>query len=146
MTLIPFLLLTFFSPHIEYVEIPTTRVEYVNESLDEFEMLTMAIALTESRFNPDAIGSADDAGILQIRPIYVAEVNRVSCSNYSHEDAFDITKSLEMFKALQQAKNPQKDIEKAISLHNRAPWYRKKVLENLEVIRKYEMIRTELVK
>lgn len=145
MTLLPFLLFL-LTPKVEYVEVPTTRVEYVNESLDEFELLTMAIALTESRFDPTALGTADDAGILQIRPIYVAEVNRVSGSNYSHEDAFDITKSLEMFMALQEAKNPQRDIEKAIALHNRAPWYRKKVLENLEVIRRYEMIRTELVK
>lgn len=145
MTLLPFLLFL-LTPKVEYVEVPTTRVEYVNESLDEFELLTMAIALTESRFDPTALGTADDAGILQIRPIYVAEVNRVSGSNYSHEDAFDITKSLEMFMALQEAKNPQRDIEKAIALHNRAPWYRKKVLENLEVIRKYEMIRSELVK
>lgn len=145
MTLLPFLLFL-LTPRVEYVEVPTTRVEYVNESLDEFEMLTMAIALTESRFDPTALGTAEDAGILQIRPIYVAEVNRLLGSNYSHEDAFDITKSLEMFMALQEAKNPQRDIEKAIALHNRAPWYRKKVLENLEVIRKYEMIRTELVK
>ena len=118
--------------------------EYHAKDLTEFDKLTLAIALTESRFNPDAVGTADDVGILQIRPIYVEEVNRVSGANFKHEDAFDIDSSLAMFKAMNAAKNPQKDIDKAIALHNKADWYRKKVLENLATIERYEEIRSKL--
>ena len=129
------------TPHWSAVEL---LKEYHAKDLTEFDKLTLAIALTESRFNPDAVGTADDVGILQIRPIYVEEVNRISGANYSHEDAFDIRMSLDMFAAIQGHYNPQRDLDTAIRLHNKSAAYRKKVLDNLEVINRYEEIRSKL--
>ena len=57
--------------------------------LSEWQLLTLAIMYTESRFQPDALGTAQDSGILQLRPCYVQEVNRLAGTHYTPEDAFD---------------------------------------------------------
>lgn len=122
--------------------------EYYGEpepALTDFDKLTLAIALTESRFQPDAVGKDDDLGILQIRPVFVEEANRVSSSNFRHEDAFDIDSSLAMFNAVQSHYNAEHDLDKAIRLHNKADWYRAKVLENYALICRMEVVRAKLV-
>ena len=48
-----------------------------NHELSNFDKLTMAIALTESRFNPDADSGHGDSGLLQLREVYIDEVNRL---------------------------------------------------------------------
>jgi hypothetical protein len=121
--------------------------EYYGEpepALTDFDKLTLAIALTESRFQPDAVGKDDDLGILQIRPVFVEEANRVSGSNFRHEDAFDIDSSLAMFNAVQSHYNAEHDLDKAIRLHNKADWYRARVLENYELICRMEIVRAKL--
>lgn len=122
--------------------------EYYGEpepALTDFDKLTLAIALTESRFQPDAVGKDDDLGILQIRPVFVEEANRVSGLNFRHEDAFDIDSSLAMFNAVQSHYNAEHDLDKAIRLHNKADWYRARVLENYELICRMEIVRAKLV-
>ena len=116
------------------------------EGLTEFQMLTMAIALTESRFREDAVGTAGDSGVLQIRECYINEVNRLCGTDYTIEDAFDIGKSIEIFYKMQEAKNPSYNLDTAIRLHNKSENYRQTVLRNLEEIRRYEKVREELVK
>lgn len=116
------------------------------EELTEFQMLTMAIALTESRFREDAVGTAGDSGVLQIRECYINEVNRLRGTDYTIEDAFDIGKSIEIFNQMQEAKNPSRNIDTAIWLHNKNANYRQTVLRNLEEIKRYEKVRKELVK
>ena len=121
--------------------------EYYGEpepALTDFDKITLAIALTESRFQPDAVGKDDDLGILQIRPVFVEEANRVSGSNFRHEDAFDIDSSLAMFNAIQSHYNAEHDLDKAIRLHNKADWYRARVLENYELICRMEIVRAKL--
>lgn len=113
--------------------------------LTEWQKLMLAIAFTESRFNPDAIGKAGDYGCLQITPVYVEEVNRISGSEYRHEDAFDIEMSLQMFTAIQEAYNPQRDLETAIYLHNKSKAYRKAVLDNLAMIERMEEFRAIII-
>lgn len=123
----------------EEVTQPTLQED---DSLDEWTTLQMAIAMTESRFNPKAVGATEDWGIIQITPIYVKECNRIlKQEKYAHEDAFDVEKSLEMFEVLQSHYNPQRDLEKAIRYHNKAGWYRKKVLENIIFIQQMEEAR-----
>lgn len=122
--------------------------EYYGEpepALTDFDKLTLAIALTESKFQPDAVGKDDDLGILQIRPVFVEEANRVSGLNFRHEDAFDIDSSLAMFNAIQSHYNAEHDLDKAIRLHNKADWYRARVLENYELICRMEIVRAKLV-
>lgn len=118
--------------------------ETVEFTLGSFEQLIMAIALTESRFQPEALGTAGDIGILQIREIYVREVNRLYGTCYTIEDAYSPEKSLEMFLLMQQHYNPEDDIETGIYYHNKSPYYAKSVKQNLELIKRYETFRTIL--
>ena len=114
------------------------------DDLTDWQVLQLAIAYTESRFNPSAVGKAQDSGILQITPIYVAEVNRIAGTDYVLQDAFDTGKSLEMWDLMQAHYNEGRDLERAIALHNRAPQYRAAVLQNMEWIRRYEAFRKQL--
>lgn len=111
------------------------------DNLTDWQMLQLAIIYTESRFDPDALGSSQDAGLYQMTPVYVAEVNRVAGTDYAHEDAFDPDKAVAMFAAMQQHYNPERDIETAIRYHNRGAAYRRAVLDNYELLRRYEAAR-----
>ena len=122
--------------------------EYYGEPepvLTEWQELILAIAYTESKFKDDAVGAANDTGQLQITEQYVREVNRLYKTEYTLEDAFDFGKSLEMYDLMQQAYNPGKDLEEAIKHHNRSPYYRVTVLENLAMIRRYEETRGKII-
>lgn len=114
------------------------------DELTDWQVLQLAIAYTESRFNPAAVGKAQDSGILQITPVYVAEVNRIYGTSFVLQDAFDPVKSLEMWDLMQAHYNEGRDLERAIALHNRAPQYRAAVLQNMEWIRRYEAFRKQL--
>ena len=115
------------------------------DTLSDWNTLQLAIAMTESEFNPKAVGKTNDYGIYQITPIYVKEINRLLGEQvYTHNQAFDIEKSVEMFNIMQSFKNPSQDIETAIYFHNKAPWYKKKVLRNYETVKRYETLRSIL--
>ena len=129
-------------PHWSAVEL--LRNQHKDE-LSEWDKLIMAICWTESRFNPDAVGNNQDSGIMQITPIFVAEVNRLYGTSYTIADAFDIDKSLAMFRAIQEAHNPSMDIDTAIWLHNKSAAYKRVVMENLEMINRMEELRAKLV-
>ena len=114
------------------------------EDLTDWQVLWLSIAYTESRFNPDAVGKANDSGILQITPVYVDEVNRLYGTDYDIQDAFDVDKALELVALLQAKKNPSKDIDTAIFYHNKSVVYRDAVKKNMELIRRYEAFRKHL--
>ena len=115
------------------------------DTLSDWNTLQLAIAMTESEFNPKAVGKTKDYGIYQITPIYVKEINRLLGDQvYTHDQAFDINKSVEMFNIMQSFKNPEQDIETAIYFHNKAPWYKKKVLRNYQTVKRYETLRSIL--
>ena len=117
------------------------------DTLSDWQALTLAIALTESRCNPSATGKTQDAGILQLTPIYVREANRVGGTDYAHSDAYDPLKSLYMFEAVQSAHNPKRDENRAIKLHNpggASIGYPQKVKQNLELIKRIEAVRSAL--
>jgi hypothetical protein len=120
--------------------------EQHKDELTDFDKLTLAIAMTESRFNPKADSGAGDNGLLQLRSCYIDDVNRLYGTVYTIEDAFDIDKSLEMFRLMQEAYNPNKDIQEAIKHHNRSSAYKVKVLENYELICRMEEVRSKLIK
>lgn len=115
------------------------------DTLSDWQVLEMAIAFTESRFKKDAMGKAKDTGILQIRPIYVDEVNRLTGYNFTIEDALDPCLSLEMFNLMQEHKNPGHSIDTAIYFHNKSPYYKKTVLENVDLIRRAEEMRRIII-
>ena len=129
-------------PHWSAVEL--LRNQHRDE-LSDWDKLIMAICWTESRFDPSVTGKNQDAGIMQITPIYCAEVNRIAGTNFSHEDAYSIELSLEMFRLMNEAKNPGKDMDLAIRIHNKSDAYRRTVLQNLEMIERMETLRTKLI-
>lgn len=113
-----------------------------SDTLTDYQKLQLAIIYTESEGNPLAIGKNQDLGCMQITPIYVEEVNRILKDTlYHHTDAFCPKKSLEMFSVIQDYHNPDHDIDAAIRLHNRAPWYSQKVLRRIQTIKQYEEYR-----
>lgn len=116
--------------------------EMKKDTLSDYQILQLALICTESEGNPLAVGKNNDLGCLQITPIYVKEVNRIlGEEKYSHEDAFNPEKALEMFSVVQDYHNPNHDIDAAIRLHNKAPWYGPKVLRRIQTIKQYEEYR-----
>lgn len=94
----------------------TTITKHTKDFSDSF---ILALAKIESNNNPKVHNKKTDAaGLLQITPIYVKEINKYSKIQYSLEDRFDSIKSIEMFKCFNQIHNPSFDIERAIFLHN----------------------------
>lgn len=132
------------------VEEKIKEVYVEGEELDEWEILQMAIAKTESEYNPEAMGSSGDLGVFQITEIFVHEVNRLlGEEGYTHLDAFDVEKSIEMFNIVQDGHNPDKSISKAIAVHNpggNSIGYGKRVYQNLAFVKRYEEMRKILIK
>lgn len=133
------------APPASIPEEPTATTPAPADTLSNWELLQLAIAYTESRFNPDALGKASDRGVFQITPIYVREVNRVAGTDYLPEDAFDIHKSIELFETMQACKNPGHDRDLAIHYHNKSATYRTTVLRNYALIQRYEALREALI-
>ena len=136
------------------VEEKIKEIYVEGEELDEWTILTMAIMKTESEFDPSRIGATQDVGIMQFTPIAVEEVNRIlrlegKEEEYSHLDAFDIEKTIEMFNIIQNYHNKEQNISKAIHQHNpggASIGYGKKVYDNIRFIKRMEEARKELVK
>ena len=72
--------------------------EIVLQERISWQTLIWAIGMVESNYNPKAYNASEDAvGILQIRPIYVRDVNRILGERrYSLADRWDAKKSIEM--------------------------------------------------
>ena len=115
------------------------------EELSEWAKLQLAIIMVESKGNPNAVGSQGDAGLYQMLDCYVAEVNRVCHTDYKHEDAFDPDKAIEIFNLMQDFYNPSKDFDTALRYHNRSSAYRGRILQSLELVERYETIRSKLI-
>lgn len=121
--------------------------EYTCRSLSERELLILSIMSVESNFNPEAEGKHGDTGILQIRQIYVDEVNRIlGCNKYTLSDAYDIDKSLEMFDILQKHHNPDNDFIKTIYYHNKSDAYQERTVKEYNRMLLYEAMREKLIK
>lgn len=127
------------------VEDSPANVEMPSDTLTDWTVLQMAIVMTESQFNPEAVGKNGDWGIFQITNIYSKELNRIQSEiTYSHEDAFDVEKSVAMFGTMQDYYNPERDPSKALLYHNKAAWYRKRVEQNIVFIQRMESVRKVL--
>jgi soluble lytic murein transglycosylase-like protein len=99
-----------------------------------WDKVISAISKVESKGNPSAV-SKDCVGILQIRPILVADVNEYlkmkgSNKRFKLSDRLNVEKSKEMFVIYQKRYNPKNDIEKAIRLWNGGCGYSKTKTEN----------------
>lgn len=115
-----------------------TPLTYVPEKLTEWQVFTLALIDVESEYQDSAVNKSTGArGVLQIMPVYVRECNRLQKAKvYSFDDAYNPVKSMEMLNII----NPEKDIELAIKRHNprAGKWYRKRILDRMENIKKLE--------
>lgn len=101
------------------------------ETPSKWDSLISALIDVESNGNPMAVNASSGAsGVLQITEIYLRDVNRIlKEERYSLDDRFDADKSVEMFMIIQNHYNPERDIDKAIRMHNPGggDWYYNKV-------------------
>ena len=124
---------------IKKIEQPTpTDLTY----LTDFELIELAIIWQESKGNPNPKHSdGKSEGILQITPIYVKEANRIlGKSKYTLYDRKNPLKSHEMFLVVQNYHNPEKDVKKAVKLHNKAGWYFEEVMDRYNCLKLYQEI------
>jgi hypothetical protein len=112
--------------------------------LTDFELIELAIIWQESKANPNPKHSdGQSEGILQITPIYVDEVNRILGYNkYTYADRKNPLKSHEMFLVVQNYHNPEKDVKKAVKLHNKGKRYFDEVMDRYNCLRLYQEILT----
>lgn len=125
---------------------PIVDTVFVYPSLNDRALLVLSIMSVESNFNPTATGKEGDTGILQIRQIYVDEVNRLlGYQKYNLLDAYDIDCSLEMFDILQNNYNPNNDFIQTIYYHNKSSLYKDKVIREYNQLLLYERMRERLI-
>jgi hypothetical protein len=108
---------------------------------NDWDYLVQALIYHESRNNDSAVGPTSDIGCLQITPIYVREANRlIGEQKFTLNDRYCRSKSLEMFDIVQSHHNPNRDISRAIKLHNpKAPeTYAESVLRYFEHFKKLD--------
>lgn len=122
--------------------------------LSDWDIMLLGLIKVESEGNTKAVSTANARGILQLTPIYVKEANRLSKmyglgKTYTHDDAFDIVKSIEMFEIVSSHKYKQKNekerIRAIIKGHNptAGEWYSKRVYKAMEEIKTNEAVRNE---
>lgn len=92
-----------------------------------FNTLIAILIMMESGGNPNAYNPREDAvGILQLRKVYVDEVNSISDKHFSYSDRWSVDKSVEMFIIINQYHNPDWDLELALHIHNAGAYNIKK--------------------
>lgn len=119
------------------------------DTLTEWEIMILAIIGVESEYNAK-IKKGKSKGYLQITPIYVKEVNNITNNIYafSIDDAINPYHSFKMFEIMNKEHNTEKDIDKAIRIHNPGGGrvYMAKVKKRMAMIKDYEKARRELIK
>lgn len=118
----------------------------IPDSMNDWDMFTMALMKVESEYDSTAVSSVGAKGYFQITPVYIAEVNRVHHTNYTMNDVYELESAHEIFDLMQKAHNKEYDMDKALVLHNGDhKWYKKRVMDAYEDIKKYENIRNRLI-
>lgn len=107
----------------------------------DWEIMYKAICAVESENDSMAYNRhSGAAGIIQLLPIYVKDVNRIQGTKYTLRDRYNPTKCKEMFEIYQSHYNPNKNIVNAINLHlqgcnystNEFQWYYKRVVKAMQ--------------
>ena len=124
------------------IEIQSIKIEKQFVPLTDFELIELAIIWQESKGNPNPKHSdGKSEGILQITPIYVKECNRIlGKSKYTLHDRRNPLKSHEMFLVVQNYHNPEKDVKKAVKLHNKGKRYFDEVMDRYNCFKLYQEI------
>lgn len=97
-----------------------------NPKVSNWMPLVEAMIHVESRGNENAVGKQGDYGVLQIRKIMIDECNNILKSKgidlqYSHVDAFDRDKSIQIFHIIADKYAPDGDYETMARIWNGGP-------------------------
>jgi hypothetical protein len=127
---------------IEYLENILNTADSI--SLDkEWFLKTVSLIIVESSLNPQAVNKHTKAsGLLQIMPIYIKEANRLQDNIiFTQQDVFDIDKSIQMYKVINDKHNPEKSMETLVKLHNpkAGQWYFNKVLDTYNILKQISL-------
>ena len=132
--------------HDNIDSLSNTEYVFIKDTLTEWQVFVMALVEVECERNPNAKSNKNAIGPFQITEVYVAEVNRLYNTNFIFEDAWDLNKSIKMFELMNDYYNPNRDIDKAIQIHNpgAGSWYAKRIKERMKLIKFSELVRSEL--
>lgn len=115
------------------------------DTLSEWDIFTLALMKVESEYNNNAVSSVGAKGYFQMTPIYVKEVNRVHKTNFTFDQVTDFDTAYEIFDLMQQAHNPDYNMDKALELHNgKHAWYNRRVYNEMKNIQQYEEMRNKV--
>lgn len=115
------------------------------DTLNEWEIFTLALMKVESDYDPTAVSSVGAKGYFQITPIYVKEVNRMHNTDFTFDQVTDFDTAWTIFDLMQKAHNPNYDMDKALELHNgNHDWYKQRVYSEMKRIHLYESMRTKV--
>lgn len=115
------------------------------DTLDEWEIFTLALMKVESDYDPTAVSSVGARGYFQITPIYVKEVNRIHNTNFTFDQVTDFNTAWQIFDLMQKGHNPDYNMDKALELHNgNHDWYKQRVYKEMKRIRLYESMRNKV--
>lgn len=146
-----FLVITFLMTTGYRVNTPTvvSRIDtvYVDnyDNLTKWELLVLAMLDVESAYNENPTFNGKCFGCMQITPVYIKEINNKMGENYTIEDTKTMEGSLDIFHAMNDIYNPEKDIDTAIRLHNKSSAYMAKVKKKMKEIEKYEAFRQRVI-
>lgn len=122
----------------EFVTIP--------KYMSDWDMFTMALIKVESEYDSLAVSSVGAKGYFQITPIYIKEVNKIHKTKFTMDDVINLETAYQIFDLMQQAHNKNYNMDKAIILHNgKHEWYRRRVMDAYEDVKKYEEIRNRIL-
>ena len=99
--------LTFFAPKEPAANLAIVKPKVKTTSWNDF---VNAVIYVESKGNDSAYCAKEKAiGCLQIRPIMIAEINRIQKKvTYKHTDAWNRAKSIEIFNAIAKKESYEK--------------------------------------
>lgn len=92
---------------------------YIHKEINQWDKFVDALIQVESRGDSLILGDqGNSAGCLQIQKSYVDYVNEFGNKNFTYDDRFSREKSIEIFESMQSLRNKDRNIIKAIQLHN----------------------------
>lgn len=138
---------------VEMLEAESVEIleSVIREREVKFDSILEAMILVESRGDSMAIGDTHlrqpSIGVLQIRPIMVKEVNRISAKRrlgkeFSLDDRYSKTKSIEMFNIWREYHHPDNNYEAIARTWNGGP----NGLRNARTLHYWDKVSRELNK
>lgn len=99
--------------------IKVSQIEEKQVEIDYWNLFVEALIQVESRGDSLVVGDGGNSiGCLQIQKSYIDYVNVFGNKNFTYDDRLSRKKSIEIFESMQSLRNKDRNIIKAIQLHN----------------------------